>query len=259
MSYPYTYYVEVRTVYLCMRLLDRLLRARNCVRKMAMRFSVVATLAIPSFGLRASQCAPAIEPCRMIPSKSVRVNSNQVAMLTSEAGMLIAGTTLGGTLGTPFVVGAIKTWYREINLPTWTPPDRVFAPVWTCLYAMMGLATAQVGKTLGFSAVPVLHFATHYIINIAWAPIFFGAQCLRLALGINVWLICSLSVLIKQYAMVDTFAGALLLPYMAWLLFATWLNAAICRMNPTVQGYNNARWRADVVRLRRRALRLASA
>ena len=69
-------------------------------------------------------------------------------MATVPAINWCVGCVVGGPLGTPFVVGAIKTWYRKISLPSWTPPDRIFAPVWTSLYAMMGLATARVAAGL---------------------------------------------------------------------------------------------------------------
>lgn len=163
---------------------------------------------------------------------------------------------VGGTFGTPAVVGAIKTWYRKIGLPTWTPPDRVFAPVWTSLYAMMGVATARVATAVGLSSVPVIHFAAHYLVNLAWAPVFFGLQRLRFAFGMNLLLTLSLFVLVGQYWMVSQTACFLMLPYMAWLLFATYLNAVICRMNPTVGGHNNAMLQAQLCRLQKRASRI---
>ena len=181
------------------------------------------------------------------------------ARMMSPAAVWITGTVVGGTLGTPAVVGAIKSWYRLIPLPTFTPPDRIFAPVWTTLYAMMGLATARVSATAGISSAAVLHFVSHYAVNIVWAPVFFALQKLRLALFMNGLLVVSLAVLIKQYAAVNLSAGLLLLPYMAWLLFASGLNLAICRLNPTINGYNNARWQADLARLQKGAKSIAFA
>lgn len=169
-----------------------------------------------------------------------------------SAASWISGCVVGGTLGTPFVVGAIKTWYRKIPLPTWTPPDRIFAPVWTSLYAMMGLATSQVAVVA--ASAPVLHFLSHFCVNIAWAPVFFGLQRLRLALFMNYALCASNAVLIMQYKAAAGLSSALLLvPYMVWLLFATALNLRICKLNPTTQGYNNARWQADINKLQKRA------
>ena len=168
------------------------------------------------------------------------------------------GCVLGGTAGTPFVVGAIKAWYRKIPLPTWTPPDRIFAPVWTSLYAMMGIATAQVAFARGGASAPVLHFLAHFVCNIAWAPVFFGLQKLRLAFFMNLGLIASLATLIVQYYAAAGAVSALLLPYMAWLLFATALNLRICALNPTSLGYNNARWQADLAKLQSKAAALVA-
>ena len=161
------------------------------------------------------------------------------------------GCVVGGTAGTPFVVGAIKTWYRKISLPTWTPPDRIFAPTWTSLYAMMGFATAQVAGLRGVASAPVLHFIAHYAVNLLWAPVFFGLQRLRPALFMNYALTLSLGVLIAQYAAVSATTALLLAPYLCWLLFATALNYRICALNPGA--YNNARWQADLAKLQKRA------
>ena len=170
-----------------------------------------------------------------------------------------AGCVIGGTAGTPFVIRATQTWYRRIPLPVWTPPDRVFAPAWTTLYALMGVATARVAKTSGATCPAVLLFMGHYCLNVLWAPVFFGLQKLRLALLMNFALIGSLSVLIVQYAAVSRSSALLLLPYMAWLVFATALNVAICKLNPTSQGYSNARLQADTARLQKLAYERAFA
>jgi len=180
--------------------------------------------------------------------------------MSGAAASWVAGCVFGGTLGTPFVVGAVKTWYRKIALPTWTPPDRIFAPVWTSLYAMMGLATARVAASSGITSAPVLHFLSHLCVNVLWAPVFFGMQRLRFALYMNVGLTASLAVLLTQYrAAVGTACALLLAPYMGWLLFATALNFRICTLNPTRQSYNNARWQADLAKLQLRAASLAAA
>ena len=71
----------------------------------------------------------------------------------------------------------------------------------------------------------------------------------------NFALIASLGVLMAQYAAVSRAAALLLLPYMLWLLFATALNAAICKLNPMSQGYSNARLQADTARLQKAAYR----
>jgi len=205
--------------------------------------------------------APTLGPSARAPAtRRVTVGGPQMLGLprASTAGWMV-GLVVGGTAGVPAVVGATTTWYRKIPLPSWTPPDRVFAPTWTSLYAMMGLATARVAGVLGVGSATVLHFCMHYAVNLAWAPVFFGLQHLRLAFAMNLLLIGSLAVLVAQYAAVATSAAWLLVPYMAWLLFATALNAAICKLNPTAGAYNNARWQADVAKLQSSASRIAFA
>eukprot|EP00980_Cylindrotheca_fusiformis_P020531 scaffold7603_cov71-Cylindrotheca_fusiformis.AAC.2 len=175
---------------------------------------------------------------------------------------IILGHVIGGTLGTPFVLKATKKpngWYRQINLPSWTPPDRIFAPVWTTLYTCMGIAVTRilnVSSTTNKTAALSI-WACHYILNILWAPVFFGMQRLRLGLIINGFLIATLLAVLKLFATMDITATYLLLPYLVWLLFATVLNYDICQKNPTVKGYNDAKFQAALKRLQMQAAKYA--
>ena len=215
------------------------------------RSAVIITLAL-CVGVEAFLPA---RPRLMSPKRG----GSAVVMVAPSTARWAAGCVIGGTVGTPFVIRATQTWYRRISLPAWTPPDRVFAPTWTTLYAMMGVATAQVARTSGVTSPAVLLFMAHYCLNVMWAPVFFGLQKLRFALSMNFALIASLSVLIVQYAAVSRSSALLLLPYMAWLVFATTLNVAICKLNPTSQGYSNARLQADTARLQKLAYERAFA
>ena len=202
-------------------------------------------LAAPTNGLVASGRG------RVSPTRPPPVRSSAAMVAPSTVGW-VGACVVGGVTGTPAVIRATTTWYRRIPLPDWTPPDRVFAPVWTTLYGLMGFAGSRVAGVLGMTSPPILHFCAHYVANVAWAPIFFGAQALRPALFLNFGLIASLAVLIKQYYAVSGVAALCLLPYMVWLLFATALNAEICKLNPS-NGYNNAKWQADLARLQKAA------
>ena len=95
------------------------------------------------------------------------------------------GHVLGGLTGTPIVARATSRWYNQIDLPEWTPPNRIFGPIWTCLYASMGVAASRVARQVGLKSVPMLLWACHYVLNLSWAPVFFGAKRLRLGLIIN--------------------------------------------------------------------------
>ncbi|KAH8054244.1 benzodiazepine receptor [Aureococcus anophagefferens] len=116
-----------------------------------------------------------------------------VVAAVAPAPAWVAGACLGGVLGTPFVVAATKTWPRAAN------------------------------------ALPKLAVA-HYVGNLLWAPLFFKLKQFKAALGLNVALVASLVAVLPAFGAVG--ARALLLPYLAWLVFATVLNAEIVRLNP---------------------------
>ena len=126
------------------------------------------------------------------------------------------------------VVKATASWYGDgsLKLPGWTPPDKVFAPVWTLLYASIGLAGRRLAATGG---VPTLALA-HAVGNLAWAPLFFGLKKIKAAAALNVALLGSLAALCP--ALKAAKAWPLLAPYAAWLTFATVLNLDIARRNP---------------------------
>lgn len=99
---------------------------------------------------------------------------------------------VGGTTGTPIVVRATKSWYKRIPLPSWTPPNFVFGPVWTLLYGLMGVSVSRIVKASTANSNALNLWKVHYILNLLWAPLFFGFQYLRVGLFINVALVLSL-------------------------------------------------------------------
>ena len=96
----------------------------------------------------------------------------------------------------------------------------------------------------------------HYVLNLSWAPLFFGMKRFRAAHVLDVGLILSLVLVMSLFWTLDATAGVLLVPYLVWLGFATRLSSDICRLNPTggeEKGYNNAMLQSDIWRLRRLA------
>ncbi|KAL9185084.1 hypothetical protein ACHAXT_002861 [Thalassiosira profunda] len=153
----------------------------------------------------------------------------------------------GGTTGTPIVVRATKTWYSRLPLPSWTPPNFVFGPVWTLLYGLMGVAVSRIAA----SGSPLTKLATrawiiHYALNLIWAPVFFGLRRLREGLAINFVLIGTLGYVMRLFHSIDPLSAYLLLPYLLWVLYATKLNETICKLNPVLGGVNKAMLLADV-------------
>ncbi|KAL7482025.1 hypothetical protein ACHAW6_007709 [Cyclotella cf. meneghiniana] len=153
---------------------------------------------------------------------------------------------LGGNIGTPIVIRATTSWYKRIPLPEWTPPNFVFAPVWTLLYGLMGVSVSRILKAGVSNNYVIDLWKMHYALNVVWAPVFFGLQYLRLGLLINVALVSTLLIVLRLFYSIDPVAAYLQVPYLLWLLYATKLNQAICKLNPTVGGINEARLQADL-------------
>lgn len=146
-------------------------------------------------------------------------------------------------VATPLVVGGIsglltsdgiRTWYRTIERPDWNPPDAIFGPVWTTLYAMMGLALLQVVRaeaTERRRRIALGLFALQLGLNAAWSWIFFVEHALGAALVEIVVLWLAIAATIVAFVRIRTSAGLLLVPYLGWVTFATALTAAIWSLN----------------------------
>jgi benzodiazapine receptor len=124
-------------------------------------------------------------------------------------------------------------WYRKLNKPPWNPPNSIFAPVWTVLYLMMAIAAWLVWQRFGLSGalLPLGLFVLQLLLNAAWTWLFFGRYRPDLALIdiLVLWMIL-LGTLISFWSLVPL-AGALLVPYLAWVSFASALNGSIWRRN----------------------------
>jgi len=130
---------------------------------------------------------------------------------------------------------SITTWYPTLVKPSFNPPNWVFAPVWTILYIMMGVAGGMVWNRLEQEPENVKKAFTFFIIqlalNAAWSVIFFYFHNPFLALieVILFWLLIFETHI--QFKKIDKTAGLLFIPYLAWVSFATVLNASIWWLN----------------------------
>ncbi|MBT8399679.1 MAG: tryptophan-rich sensory protein [Rhodothermia bacterium] len=127
-------------------------------------------------------------------------------------------------------------FYRELVRPSWAPPGWLFGPVWTVLYALMGVAAWLVWRERGFSGArtALVLFIVQLVFNAAWTWIFFVWRQGALAFAeiLVLWgLILATLVLFWR---VNRLAGALLVPYLAWVSFAAALTLAMWRINPSV-------------------------
>lgn len=136
-------------------------------------------------------------------------------------------------LGAGLLIGASNIpdeWYRSLAKPAFTPPDWVFAPAWSLLYAIIGLVGARTWLTLRRSMAMRLWFA-QLVFNFAWSPAFFGLRDPASAMIIILGLLVSVAAFIAVSWRQDRTAALLFVPYLAWVAFATALNAAILLLN----------------------------
>jgi len=129
-------------------------------------------------------------------------------------------------------------WFAALEKPGIYPPPLAFPIVWSILYVLMGLALALVCSARGARGrgPAVVAFVVQLLINLAWSPAFFLLHQISLALGLIVALLLALLVTVALFWRVRRFAGALLLPYLAWVCFASALNLEILRLNPQADG-----------------------
>ncbi len=144
-----------------------------------------------------------------------------------------AAAAVGG-----FASASAGEFYRELVRPTWAPPGWVFGPVWSALYALMGIAAWLVWRARGFAGAwsALVVFIAQLAANALWSWLFFVWHLGGLAFGevLLLWaLILATTVLFWR---ISTVAGALLLPYIAWVTFASALNFALWRLNPGLLG-----------------------
>lgn len=130
---------------------------------------------------------------------------------------------------------SITTWYPTLIKPVFNPPNWIFAPVWTTLYIMMGVAGGLVWTKLESDPENVKKAFKFFILQLAlnalWSFIFFYLHNVLLALIEVVLLLLMIYETYNQFYKIDKNAGRLLIPYMIWVSFATILNASIWWLN----------------------------
>jgi tryptophan-rich sensory protein len=138
-------------------------------------------------------------------------------------------------------VGGLATrrapeFYAALSRPAWAPPSSVFGPVWTVLYVLMAIAAWLVWKEKGLrdGLAPLGLFAIQLALNALWSWLFFAWQRGLLAEIEIVLLLGSIALTIVAFWRVRPLAGALLLPYLAWVAYASALTFVLVRRNPTV-------------------------
>lgn len=151
-----------------------------------------------------------------------------------RVGISILASYGAGFLASLFVQDGVRGWYASLEKPFFTPPDWVFAPVWFILYGLMAIALYLVWKKDPDANelhgwVPL--FFCHLLLNAAWPMLFFGFRATFIALIEIMLLFWCVLMLTMGARDIDKRAMYLLIPYAAWILFTTILNAAIWLMN----------------------------
>lgn len=148
-------------------------------------------------------------------------------------------TVLLGTLsGALSQSGVGNPWFDALVKPSLYPPSAVFGIVWAVLYALMGLALALVLAARGAwgRGRAVALFAIQFALNLAWSPVFFGLRQITGALWVIVALDIAVLLTIWAFWKVRPLAAWLLVPYLAWVLFATALTWQFREANPDADG-----------------------
>ncbi len=124
-------------------------------------------------------------------------------------------------------------WYAAMNKPAWNPPGWVFAPVWTLLYTLMAVAAWLVWRRGGFAVqkLPLRWFLVQLALNALWTPLFFGLHRPAFAFVDILLLWGAILGTLVTFLRVRRLAGFLLVPYLAWVSFAAFLNFTLWRLN----------------------------
>lgn len=148
-------------------------------------------------------------------------------------GVFLAAVAVVAITGSMFTPSVDPAWYASLRKPSFNPPNWVFAPVWTMLYVLIALSAWLVWRRVGWrdGGRALSWWFAQLALNAAWTPVFFGAHRIGLALAIIVGLLVAISGTIFAFRRQHALAAAMLLPYLAWVAFATLLNASIWRLN----------------------------
>jgi benzodiazapine receptor len=146
----------------------------------------------------------------------------------------LAVVLAAGGIGALATTRATPTWYQTLKKPSFDPPEWLFGPAWTLLYLLMAVAAWLVWKQgIGVAGVKLALavFLVQLVLNALWSVFFFGLRSPLAGLVDIVVLWLAILATIVLFFRVSVPAGVLLLPYIAWVSFATILNAAILRLN----------------------------
>lgn len=144
--------------------------------------------------------------------------------------LLLLGTLSGMMSGS----GGNNYWFAGLEKPAIYPPPATFGIVWTILYLLMGIALAMVVTARGAPGrgLAIAVFVVQFLLNLAWSPVFFGMQLLVPAFYLLLAIDVAVLLTVVLFYRVRPLAAWLLVPYLAWVLFAAVLNWQFVQANP---------------------------
>jgi len=159
--------------------------------------------------------------------------NRRLKILIGISFFVILCLSIGGLSG--FITqAAIPTWYAGLEKPFFTPPNWLFAPVWTTLYCLMGIAAGLVwakGSHHKWVKTALYHFGAQLIVNGLWSIVFFGLKSPGIALLVIGLLLYLIIKTIYWFKIVQKSSAYLLYPYLLWVSFASFLNLGIYYLN----------------------------
>lgn len=147
-------------------------------------------------------------------------------------GFIVACAVISA-LGGAVTATSVDGWYQTLNKPPFNPPDWVFAPVWTTVFALIAVAGWRIWRRRNTAGAPLTLglYALQLLLNLLWSVLFFGLQAPTAALVEIIVLLTVLVAILRLSARIDGLATMLWLPYPLWVAFAAVLNAAIVALN----------------------------
>lgn len=164
---------------------------------------------------------------------STMSRQQQIVGLVAWLGVCFAAAAIGAAASI-----RAGTFYAGLVRPEWAPPASVFGPVWTALYALMGVAAWLAWRAGGLAAArtALTLFVAQLAVNALWSWLFFAWHRGALAFADIVLLWILIVATLVAFWRIRPLAGALLVPYLAWVSFAAALNYAVWQANPQVLG-----------------------
>lgn len=156
------------------------------------------------------------------------MNTKSALMLLAFLAICLAAGGLGGF----FTANSVRTWYPQLRKPAGTPPSWVFGPVWTTLYVLMAVAAWLIWREYGWGArSALLFFFAQLALNLAWSGIFFGSRLPGIAFFeiVVLWLAIAFTAIVFYW--LKPVAAYLLVPYLMWVTYASYLNFGLWRLN----------------------------